>query len=104
MDSRPDLSDSEQALSERLWEAPEMNIGFNSKSTPESCAHARTLIVISAGLTRDICEFCGHVSVNFTAEMVGGISRDAFSRDADDHRLELSPRAEVVRHLVITGG
>jgi len=76
-----------------------MNIGFTDRTKPGSCTHSRILSVSSAGLDRGICEACGHVSVNFTANMVGEISRTAFSRDADERPAGVSPTDVTTRHL-----
>ncbi len=42
-----------------------MNIGFNTRINPETCVHAKSIVVNTVGLQRLICETCGHVSVKF---------------------------------------
>jgi len=99
MDFKADPGDSDRALSDRLWEAPGMNIGFNSKINPDTCAHTHTLTVSSAGLERAICETCGHVSLAFMTDMVGDVRRSAFAREADERTISVSQPDMRVRYL-----
>jgi len=61
-----------------------MNISFNSRPNPDTCAHADSITVNTVGLQRVICETCGHVSVNFIDDVGGKVSRAAFAREADE--------------------
>jgi hypothetical protein len=69
-----------------------MNISFNGRANPDTCAHADSITVNTVGVQRVICETCGHVSVNFIDDLGGEVSRTAFAREADQLRS--------VKHLV----
>lgn len=80
-----------------------MNIGFNTRTNPETCTHSGTIAVNSSGLERSICESCGHVSVSFNTGITGEVSRSAFAREADEQPETMLPDDVRVRQLVGAG-
>jgi hypothetical protein len=55
-----------------------------SRARTAKCAHIRSVSVTSAGVTRHVCEDCGHVGFNFEKSLDGLVERDRFSRPADE--------------------
>lgn len=51
----------------------------------KTCSHVSTIIINSAGLEREICESCGHVSFAFEdEESETTVGRHQFARPIDD--------------------
>ena len=64
-----------------------MKIGFNLRINPETCVHAKSIVVNTVGLQRLICETCGHVSVKFSDNNSNEVQRTAFARNGDEFLL-----------------
>jgi hypothetical protein len=47
------------------------------------CDHPDPIKVRSGGIERTVCEYCGHVSFSFVADLTDGIDRDQFAREID---------------------
>lgn len=50
----------------------------------KTCAHPSTITINSAGLERDICEECGHLSFSFEDHEFETAERDQFARPIDN--------------------
>lgn len=50
------------------------------------CRHAVTISTTSAGVARDVCESCGHVTVNAVADLDSEVDRASFARPAERNR------------------
>ena len=80
-----------------------MNIGFNSKSNPDTCLHAESITVNTVGVRRTICENCAHVSVRFVDDLGSEIRRTAFAREADTIQRANSSHNVKVREMAEAG-
>ncbi len=47
------------------------------------CAHRVTISVQASGIERQVCEACGHVSVQFVSGLSGEVDRDRFARPTE---------------------
>ena len=64
-----------------------MNIGAGLAARKQrTCDHASRVTINSAGLEREICEACGHVSFKFEEIDRDKVERDQFARPTDDHK------------------
>jgi NAD-dependent SIR2 family protein deacetylase len=50
------------------------------------CAHDKTITVRNAGIERNVCESCGHVSFRAEDVLSGEVSRDRFEREVERTR------------------
>lgn len=57
--------------------------GGKTRQGGSECDHAQAIAITSAGVKRYVCETCGHVSFEYSAEMTGQVDRDRFARPAD---------------------
>jgi hypothetical protein len=68
-----------------------MNIGAGLATRKQkTCTHVSTMTINSAGIERDICEKCGHVSFRFEDHQFEGADRDQFARPIDDQQKSFS--------------
>lgn len=44
------------------------------------CSHRVTISVQASGIERQVCEACGHVSVQYVSGLSGEVDRDRFAR------------------------
>lgn len=49
------------------------------------CRHANIVSTTSGGVSRAVCESCGHVSVTWAAEIATEVDRSSFARPAERH-------------------
>lgn len=64
-----------------------MNIGAGLAARKQrTCDHVSTITISSAGVEREICEDCGHVSFTFQDNDHDTIDRDQFARPTDEPR------------------
>lgn len=68
-----------------------IELAIRPRTRPAQCRHETCLTVASSGVERSICETCGHISVRFTFELSGPVTRAHFARPADE---ELEPEVE----------
>lgn len=60
------------------------NTTRGSKELTDSCRHTKTVITETAGLERDACETCGHVSMRFLYDVFEDLAEQMeFSSDQD---------------------
>ena len=57
-------------------------LGMNDRRTT-TCSHQSTVSVVTGGLERVICEYCGDVTVRYESMISGDINRLQFSRKAE---------------------
>jgi hypothetical protein len=60
-----------------------IELAVRHRIRPGDCSHYTVLTVYAAGVERSICETCGHISVTFSSEISGPVTRDHFARPAD---------------------
>ncbi len=58
-------------------------LGGKGITNRTSCAHSKTVAIISAGIERIVCESCRNVSFMFLDDMTDEIDRDMFARTVD---------------------
>jgi hypothetical protein len=58
-------------------------LGGKGITNRPSCAHPKTVAIISAGIERIVCESCRNVSFMFLDDMIDEIDRDMFARTVD---------------------
>lgn len=64
-----------------------MNIGAGLAARKQkTCEHVSMVTINTAGLEREICEDCGHVSFKFEDIDLDTVKRDQFARPTDDQR------------------
>ncbi len=63
-----------------------MGLGLGRFRRGNKCAHSSTLEVTTNGLTRLVCENCGHVAIRPVAGIVGDIDRSSFARRSESGR------------------
>jgi hypothetical protein len=67
-----------------------------TKTDPASCGHLTEMSVVSAGLTRTVCETCGNVRFQYEKGLSGRVERSMFARPADQHRPISQPSRQSV--------
>lgn len=50
------------------------------------CAHREAVMVTTYGLTRSVCEQCGHVEITKAPTLSGEVDRSRFARSHADRR------------------
>ncbi len=63
-----------------------MGLGLRRFRRGNTCAHSSTLEVTTNGLTRLVCENCGHVAIRPVAGIVSDIDRSSFARRSESGR------------------
>lgn len=62
-----------------------MNIGTGlANRKTKTCDHVSTIAITAAGIEREICEACGHVSFQFDEQQLENIDRNRFAREVDE--------------------
>ena len=78
-----------------------IEVAIRPRTRPDQCRHESTLTVTATGVSRSICETCGHISVSFVSEVSGPVTRRHFARPADEgvepDILTISPFADEER-------
>ena len=63
-----------------------MALGFGRIRGREKCLHSSTLDVTTNGLTRLVCENCGHVAIRPAPIRLSEIDRSSFARRSEGGR------------------
>lgn len=64
-------------------------LGGNKRPDQSKCAHRETVVVLSTGVQRTVCETCGFVSFSFLNESTTEVERERFARTVD-HTAEMA--------------
>lgn len=68
------------------WWGGEMALGFGRFRGGVKCLHSSTLDLTTNGLTRLVCEYCGHVAIRPAAITLSEVDRSSFARRSEGGR------------------